>query len=58
MRTSGVGHDKLMLLVPLVVAFAAGAAVAGGPMQLLEVINDVIDALATTAWAWLSTLRS
>jgi Flp pilus assembly protein TadG len=58
MRTSGVGHEKFMLLVPLVVALVAGTALAGGPMQFLRVVNDVIDAVATTAMQWLSTFGS
>ena len=42
MRTSGKGNDTLMTLVPLAVLLAFGTFLAGGPGELLEVINGTV----------------
>jgi len=42
MRTSGHGHDALMILVPLGVLVAVSLTLFGGPAEALEAVNTIV----------------
>lgn len=52
MRTSGRGHEGWMTWVPLGVAVFFFTYMAGGPMEVVDIVND------TTAWLVEAVLKT
>ncbi len=56
MRTSGAGHEKLMVIVPMAVMAALAVIFTGGPTPVLESLDRHLAEFFTTAGDWLRSV--
>ncbi len=56
MRVSGAGHEKLMVIVPMLVVFGLAIIVMGGPAPLVATLDRHLGDFFTAAWEWIRSV--
>lgn len=49
MRTNGAGNEQLMTMTVIAVAVMVGMVVAGGPMELVQVLNEMAQSVVSAS---------
>ncbi len=56
MRISGAGHEKLMVIMPMLVVFVLAMIAMGGPAPMLDVLDRRLSDFFTAAWAFVQSV--